>query len=75
VNTGVAIAGDFNHDGYPDLFIGGRSVASQYGAAPRSFLFINDGKGHFTDIAPTKNPDIAHIGMVTSAAWADIILG
>jgi hypothetical protein len=28
------------------------------------------GDGHFTDIAKTKNPDIASIGMITGAAWA-----
>lgn len=33
---------------------------------------MNDGKGHFTDIASTKNPDISHIGMVTGACWANI---
>ena len=47
VNTGVAVAGDFNHDGYLDLFIGGRSVPREYGSSPSSFLFINDGKGRF----------------------------
>ena len=73
MNTGVAIAGDFNRDGFTDLFIGGRSVPQQYGADPASFIYINDGKGHFTDIAPAKNPDIAHIGMVTSACWTDIL--
>jgi enediyne biosynthesis protein E4 len=72
MNTAVAIACDFNHDGYPDLFIGGRSQPREYGSSPRSFLFVNDGKGHFTDIAKTKNPDIANIGMVTGAVWADI---
>jgi enediyne biosynthesis protein E4 len=72
VNTGVAIAGDFNQDGFTDLFIGGRSIPQQYGADPASFIYINDGKGHFTDIAPAKNPDISHIGMVTSACWADL---
>src|SRR6185312_1078269 len=72
MNTAVAVACDFNHDGYPDLFVGGRSIPKEYGTPPRSFLFVNDGKGHFTDIAKTKNPDIANIGMVTSATWSDI---
>jgi enediyne biosynthesis protein E4 len=72
VNTAVAIACDFNRDGFPDLFVGGRSVPRQYGSSPSSFLFVNDGKGHFTDIAATKNPDIAHIGMVTGACWTSI---
>ena len=37
------------------------------GMSPSSYIFVNDGKGHFTDIAKTKNPDIANIGMVTGA--------
>jgi hypothetical protein len=73
VNTAVAVVCDFNQDGYPDLFVGGRSVPREYGSSPSSSLFLNDGKGHFKDIAPQANPDIAHIGMVTGAAWADII--
>jgi hypothetical protein len=72
MNTGVAIAYDFNHDGYLDLFVGGRSVPREYGVSPSSFLYLNDGKGHFTDIAKTKNPDIANIGMVTGAVWGDV---
>jgi len=72
MNISVAIAEDFNHDGYPDLFIGGRSEPRNYGVDPSSYIYLNDGKGHFTDIAKTKNLDIANIGMVTGAAWADI---
>ncbi len=72
MNTAVAIAYDFNHDGFPDLFVGGRNVPREYGVSPSSFLYVNDGKGHFTDIAKTKNPDIANIGMVTGAVWADV---
>ncbi|MEO8720930.1 MAG: VCBS repeat-containing protein [Ginsengibacter sp.] len=72
MNTGVAIAYDFNHDGSLDLFVGGRNFPRNYGVSPSSYLYINDGKGHFNDIAKTKNPDIAHIGMVTGAVWADV---
>ena len=72
VNTAVAIAYDFNHDGFLDLFVGGRNVPREYGSSPLSYLYINDGKGHFKDIAETKNPDISHIGMVTGACWADV---
>jgi enediyne biosynthesis protein E4 len=72
VNTGVALACDFNRDGFMDLFVGGRSVPREYGISPSSYLYLNDGKGHFKDIATDKNPEIAKIGMVTCAAWADI---
>lgn len=72
VNIATAVANDFNNDGYPDLFIGARSYPGVYGKDPQSYLFVNDGKGHFTDIAETKNSDIAYIGMVTAAIWEDV---
>ena len=71
-NTVVAAACDFNHDGFADLFIGGRSVPRDYGSSPRSYLFVNDGKGHFKDLTPSLAPDIANIGMITGATWTDI---
>ncbi len=71
-NISVATAYDFDNDGDLDLFIGGRSVPNEYGLNPSSYLFVNDGSGHFADIAKNKNPDIANIGMVTGAAWADV---
>ena len=72
MNISVAIANDFNNDGYVDLFIGARSYPGIFGKDPQSYLFVNDGKGHFTDIAQTVNKDIANIGMVTGAIWVDI---
>lgn len=73
MNVSVAIANDINGDGFPDLFIGGRSVPGTYGKDPQSYLFMNDGKGHFTDIASSKAPALSHIGMVTGAVWADVL--
>ncbi len=71
-NASVVIDNDFDGDGDLDLFVGSRSIPMNYGLAPESFLLVNDGKGNFTDIAKTKNPDIAGIGMVTGAVWVDI---
>jgi hypothetical protein len=66
-NTISAVACDFNHDGYPDLFVGGHNQPANYGAVPSSYIFFNDGKGHFTDVTAKKAPAIARIGMVTGA--------
>ncbi len=72
MNIAVAIANDFDSDGDLDLFVGGRSIPYNYGISPASYLFVNDGKGKFTDIAKEKNPGIANIGLVTGAVWADV---
>jgi len=71
-NTAVAAACDFNHDGYADLFIGGRSVPRDYGSPPRSYIFVNDGKGHFKDLTQSLAPAITNMGMVTGATWTDL---
>ncbi|MEI9806416.1 MAG: FG-GAP repeat protein [Bacteroidota bacterium] len=72
MNIAVAVADDYDKDGDMDLFVGSRSIPYNYGVTPRSYLFRNDGNGHFTDEAEAMNPAIAHAGMVTGAVWADI---
>ena len=72
MNISVAVANDFDGDGDLDLFVGSRSIPRDYGPSPSSFIYLNDGRGHFTDLAVLKNKDISHIGMVTSAIWADV---
>jgi len=63
---------DVDNDGDLDLFVGGRVVAFGYGEVPRSYLLINDGKGHFTDKTDQLAPKLRQAGMVTDALWADI---
>ena len=71
-NIAVAAANDYDGDGDIDLFVGGRSLSYNYGADPQSFIYENDGKGHFKDVTQDLNPAIANIGMVTGAVWADV---
>jgi hypothetical protein len=56
------VFGDYNNDGYPDLFIPQDGVCK---------LYRNDGKGHFTDVTKEAGLD-RKIGRAVCAAWGDI---
>ena len=71
-NIGAVAAYDFDHDGDPDLFVGARSVSKQYGVTPLSHIYINNGKGIFTDMPADKIQGISNVGLVTGAVWADV---
>ena len=68
--------GDYDNDGWPDLFIvaiasplgGSGAEASPTGGA-RSRLFRNLGDGRFDDVTESAGIDHAELGM--GAAWAD----
>ncbi|MEO8110823.1 MAG: FG-GAP-like repeat-containing protein [Ginsengibacter sp.] len=72
MNISVAVANDYDGDGDLDLFVGSRSVPFSYGVTPTSYLYRNDGNGHFTDVSANMNEGIAHAGMVTGATWANV---
>jgi len=65
------IASDYDNDGDPDLFVGGRLVPRKYPSIPQSYLLMNDG-GTFTDKTNLLGESFGKLGMVTSATWADI---
>lgn len=66
-NVAVAVAADIDQDGDQDLFVGSRSVPQYYGASPESYIYLNNGDGHFT--ASVKKP----IGMITDAVFTDVV--
>lgn len=68
--AGCVQAGDYDGDGWPDLFIGNR-VTRQYSLPGRSYILHND-KGVFTDVTATVCKELEHPGMVTSAVWTDL---
>lgn len=60
-NTGGLAAGDFNNDGWPDLYLGVEKAANR--------LFINDGQGGFQD---ATTDEIGDAGEAFSIAIGDI---
>jgi hypothetical protein len=70
-STTVVAAADFDGDGRPDLFVGGRVVPGRYPETPRSFFYRNVG-GKLVDVTDTVAPGLRTLGMVTAAVWADL---
>jgi hypothetical protein len=68
----VVRVGDYNGDGRPDLFVGGRLTPRKYPYPTRSYILRNDGGGHFTDVTQQVAPMLIDPGgMITDAAWVD----
>ncbi|HEX6810588.1 MAG TPA: CRTAC1 family protein [Planctomycetota bacterium] len=65
----TATFGDIDHDGDLDLFLGFESERTQAGVKFPSLLFLNDGKGHFTDV--TGSSGVANTDRVVGALFAD----
>ncbi len=72
LNASCIVANDFNGDGAMDVFIGGRTIPSEYGSIPRSYLLQNNGKGVFTDVTANIAKELLSPGMVTQAVWIDL---
>lgn len=58
---------DFNHDGQPDLFVGGGHIPGHYPRGQPSRLLRNEG-GKFVDATPEA---LRNLGLVTDATAAD----
>lgn len=70
----VAVA-DYNKDGKPDVFVGGRVVPGKYGLTPESYLLQNESSGvsiRFTNRVAADATGLQFAGMVTDAVWIDI---
>ncbi len=62
---------DYDADGDPDLFIGGRLLPGQWPLTPAGAILRND-KGKFTPVTADVSPEFERCGMVTDLAWANL---
>lgn len=65
-NGSTVAVGDFDKDGFDDLFIGARSIPASYGLSPYSFILKNK-EGFGVDLIHKER-----YGMVTYSQWVDI---
>ncbi|MEL6303335.1 MAG: FG-GAP-like repeat-containing protein [Bacteroidota bacterium] len=66
-NTGVVKPCDYDKDGDLDLFVGGYSQTTKFGAFVPSFLYQNQ-RGTFSEVVDFPSIE----GMVTDAVWSDM---
>jgi hypothetical protein len=52
------VVADFNNDGYLDIFL---PKYTAYDASEHNFLLLNDGTGHFTDVADTAGVALRNV--------------
>jgi len=79
ISGGCVRVSDYNRDGYPDLFVGGKLVPGFFPATPESFLLKNNSRpGHILFERDSTGQDslLAHRGagpgMVSDACWIDL---
>ena len=66
---------DYDNDGHPDLFVGGRIVPGKYPLPANSYILRNNGGAgtdlKFENVTGKIAPGLLNSGLVTDAVWDD----
>jgi enediyne biosynthesis protein E4 len=71
LTASVVAVEDYDGDGLPDIFIGGRAIPRFYGQEPASYLFKNLGNRKFENVSMQTFSELSNVGMVRDARWHD----
>jgi hypothetical protein len=75
ISGGCVKAADYNKDGRPDLFVGGKLIPGFFPKPPESLILKNNSRpGHisFENDASQTDSVLLHPGMVSDACWIDL---
>jgi hypothetical protein len=75
INSTTVTVADYNKDGKPDLYVGGRVVPGRYPVIPTSYLLKNvstPGNIRFEYAREQSSQELRQSGLVTTSAWADV---
>ena len=61
---------DYDNNGFPDIFVGGRHIPHNYPSPASSHILMNT-NGSFKDVTEESAPELNDIGLVTDASWTD----
>lgn len=72
MNSSAAVAsGDFDGDGFTDLFVAGATNPGRYPESSGSTLWKGRGDGSFERVSDDVAPGLAELGRVSAAEWVD----
>jgi hypothetical protein len=75
INSTAVTVADYNKDGKPDLYVGGRVIPGRYPVIPTSYLLRNistPGKVKFEYAREQKSQVLRQPGLATTSVWADV---
>jgi hypothetical protein len=75
INSTTVTVADYNKDGKPDLYVGGRVIPGRYPVVPTSYLLKNvstAGNVKFEYAREQKSQGLRQSGLVTSSVWTDV---
>ncbi|WNJ19655.1 CRTAC1 family protein [Pontibacter sp. G13] len=72
ISGACGLAWDANGDGAADMLVLPDGVAGQYGMPGNGHLWINDGKGRFTEQSSNLFPGLSEIGMIRAVDMVEM---
>ncbi|HSK12177.1 MAG TPA: VCBS repeat-containing protein, partial [Phnomibacter sp.] len=75
INSTTVTVANYNKDGKPDLYVGGRVIPGRYPVVPTSYLLKNvstPGNIRFEYAREQRSQLLRQSGLVTTSAWSDV---